>query len=115
VCTLDSVDSEGNTPLHCACRGAKYDTIALLLEKYDAASVSDRNIHKKLPIDLLWESEAVSDRESNEYLDSIFRLLRSNPEMMMMNCNMNDKNLQAGSDGDSSQNNKKRKFDNVGR
>ena len=52
-------------------------------------SVSDRNIHKKL----VWESEAVSDHESNKYLDSIFRQLRSNPEMMMK-CNMNVKNQQ---------------------
>mmetsp|Transcript_28538 Transcript_28538/g.57437 ORF Transcript_28538/g.57437 Transcript_28538/m.57437 type:complete len:570 (+) Transcript_28538:252-1961(+) len=81
--TLDSVDSEGNTPLHYACRGAKYDTITLLLEKYDAVSVSERNKHEKLPIDLLWESRAVSDRESNTYIESTFRLLKSNPELMM--------------------------------
>ena len=36
--TLDAVDGEGNTALHLACCGAKYDTITMLLEKYDAVS-----------------------------------------------------------------------------
>jgi ankyrin repeat protein len=85
--TLDAVDREGNTALHYACRGAKYDTIALLLEKYGAVSVSKRNAHKKLPIDLLCETNEVLDRESIEYTESIFRLLRAYPETMM-NCNV---------------------------
>jgi hypothetical protein len=52
--TLDTVDGEENTALHYACRGAKYDAIALLLEKYDAVSVLKRNAQKqkKLPIDI---------------------------------------------------------------
>lgn len=57
--TLEAVDRKGNTALHLACRGAKYETIALLLDKYDAVSVSKRNAHEKLPIDLLWESDEV--------------------------------------------------------
>eukprot|EP00984_Skeletonema_dohrnii_P005581 scaffold1968_cov89-Skeletonema_dohrnii-CCMP3373.AAC.8 len=61
---LDDVDREGNTALHYACRGAKYETIAMLVETYDAISVSKRNAHGKLPINLLLESERVSDRES---------------------------------------------------
>jgi ankyrin repeat protein len=86
--TLGNVDREGNTALHYACCGAKYDTIALLLENYDAVSVSTRNSQKKLPIDLLWESNEVLDRESVEYTESIFRLLRAYPETIM-NCNAN--------------------------
>ena len=31
--TLDTIDRQGNTALHFACLGAKYETIALLLEK----------------------------------------------------------------------------------
>ncbi len=54
-----------------------------MLEKYDAVTVSKRNSHKKLPIDLLWESNAVEDRESIEYTESVFRLLREYPEMVM--------------------------------
>jgi len=81
--TLDTVDKERNSALHYACRGAKYKTIALLLDEYDAVSVSKRNAHKKLPIDLLWESNKVLDRESVEYTESIFRLLKAYPETLV--------------------------------
>eukprot|EP00984_Skeletonema_dohrnii_P030956 scaffold22890_cov109-Skeletonema_dohrnii-CCMP3373.AAC.3 len=81
--TLGTVDSQGNTVLHLACRGAKYETIALILDKYDAVSVSKRNAHKKLPLDLLWESNEVQDRESIEYTESVFRLLKAFPELLM--------------------------------
>jgi ankyrin repeat protein len=81
--TLDAVDREGNTALHHACLGAKHDTIALLLEKYDAVSVSKWNARKKLPIDLLFETNEVLDRESVQYTESIFRLLRAYPETVM--------------------------------
>ena len=46
--TLDAVDTEGNTALHLACRGARNEIIALILEKYDAVAVSKRNSDKKL-------------------------------------------------------------------
>eukprot|EP00984_Skeletonema_dohrnii_P015429 scaffold6665_cov78-Skeletonema_dohrnii-CCMP3373.AAC.6 len=81
--TLDAVDHDNNTALHYACRGAKYETIAMLLDHYDSISVSKRNTQKKLPIDLLWESNQVEDRESIEYTESVFRLLKAYPEMMM--------------------------------
>ena len=81
--TLTAVDRVGNTPLHVACLGANYDIIALLLEKHDALSVSKRNVHNKLPIDLLFESESVSDREDNDYIGSIFQLIRAHPESVM--------------------------------
>ena len=80
--TLDALDRGKNTALHYACRGAKYETIALLLEKYSTASLSKTNDHGKLPIDLLWESNAVEDRESVEFTGSFFRLLRAYPEMI---------------------------------
>ena len=100
--TPNAIDSRGNTPLHCACRGAKYDTIALLLEKYGATSVSKRNAHGKLPIDLLWESNKVSDRESVEYMGSVFQLLKAYPEIMM--------NYDTGAIQNQSGNGKKRKY-----
>ncbi len=84
--TLDTTDREWNTALHYACRGAKYDTISLLLDKFDAVSISKRNAHGKLPIDLLWESRAVKDRESVEYTECIFRLLKAYPETVMNVC-----------------------------
>ena len=82
--TLDAVDGEGNTVLHLACQNAKYDTIAMLLKKYDAVSVSKRNAQNKLPINLLWESTAVGDRESREYTESVFQLLKAYPETVMI-------------------------------
>ena len=81
--TLDAVDWNGNTALHLACLGARYEAIALLLDEFDAVSVSKRNANEKLPIDLLWESNEAKDRESIEYTESIYRLLRANPEMIM--------------------------------
>ena len=81
---LDAVDRQGNTALHHACRGAKHNTIMMLLKEFDATSVSKRNAHGKLPVDLLWESNAVEDRESVEYTGSVFQLVRAYPEMTMI-------------------------------
>ncbi len=81
--TLEAVDRENNTALHYACRGAKYETITLLLERYGAISVSKRNAQEKLPLDLLWESNKVVDRESVEYTGSIFQLVKAYPETVM--------------------------------
>ena len=81
--TLDAVDRDGNTALHLLCGGARYDVIALLLDEFDEVSVSTRNKDGKLPIDLLWDSDAVKDRGCIEYTESMYRLLRANPEMIM--------------------------------
>ena len=80
---LDTVDRDGNTALHHACQNATYDTIAMLLEDYDAISVSRQNYQQKLPIDLLWDSSAV-DRDDLEYVESTFRLLKAYPETVVM-------------------------------
>ncbi len=80
---LEAVDEGNDTALHYACRSAKFETIALLLRKYGAISVSKRNAQKKLPIDLLWESSEVVDRESVEYTGSIFQLVKAYPETVM--------------------------------
>ena len=102
---LEIVDRQGNTALHYACRGAKYNTIAMLLEKYDAASVATRNSDGELPIDLLWESDAVEDRESVEYTGSVFQLVQAYPEMVAIS------NSKLGPvDADASHNGKKRKL-----
>jgi ankyrin repeat protein len=83
--TLTAVDREGNTALHHACHGAKYDTIALLLEKYGAVSVSQSNVCNKLPIHLLFESKAVVNTAGDtKYLESVFQLLRAYPETVMV-------------------------------
>eukprot|EP00984_Skeletonema_dohrnii_P005902 scaffold2089_cov125-Skeletonema_dohrnii-CCMP3373.AAC.4 len=69
--TFDAVDIEGCTALHYTCRGAKYETITMLLETYGAVSVSKRNAHGKLPIDLLFESSEGLDRDSVEYTERL--------------------------------------------
>ena len=83
--TLTAVDGEGNSALHHACRGSKYDAIGLLLEEHDAVAVSKRNAHNKLPIHLLFESNADTDTEEDtKYAESIFQLLRAYPETVMI-------------------------------
>ena len=104
--TLGVADRNGNTALHYACRASKYETIALLLKKYDAVSVSKRNAQDKLPIELLWQSNAVKDKESVEYTESVFRLLKAHPEMIMCS----SMNLNEPTDMDATQVDKKRKF-----
>eukprot|EP00986_Skeletonema_menzelii_P019752 scaffold29063_cov400-Skeletonema_menzelii.AAC.1 len=80
--TLSIADLKGNTALHYACLSANYEIIALLLEKYGAASVSKRNLDGKLPIQLLlFETNSVVDRNSTRYIESIFHLLRAFPDM----------------------------------
>ena len=82
--SIRHIDFDHNTVLHYACRGLNYGSIALLLDKYEAASVSKRNIHNQLPIDMLFESIAVEDRESIEYTDCVYRLFRAYPVTMTM-------------------------------
>jgi ankyrin repeat protein len=108
--TLTTVDGEGNTVLHYACRGANHAIIGLLLDKYGSMSVSKRNTQNQLPIDLLLRKKnEVGDEESVEFTESIFRLLRANPETLV------HYNLGQASSGDciSQQNKKKRKIDQV--
>ena len=81
--TLDAVDRDGDTVLHLACHYARYDITSLLLDEFDAVSVSKRNAGEKLPIDLLWDSNEVEDRKGIEYTESVYRLIRANPERIM--------------------------------
>src|SRR6056300_306152 len=82
---LRTTDEEENTALHHACIGASHEIIALLIAKHGFASVAKRNAHNQLPIDLLLQNKnEVSDKESVEYTESIYRLLRANPEALML-------------------------------
>jgi ankyrin repeat protein len=105
--TMTTVDREGNTSLHYACIGANHAIIALLLDKYGSMSVSKRNAHRQLPIDLLLQNKnEVSDKESVKYTESIYRLIRANPETLM--------HYDLGQTGSADcQNRKKRKIDEV--
>jgi ankyrin repeat protein len=107
--TLTAVDREGNTALHLACCGARYDTIALLLEKYGAVSVSQSNVLNKLPIHLLLESDATASRaDGTKYLESVFQLLRANPETVMLSGDAKQQSARYGRRP--SRNGKKRKY-----
>ena len=108
--TLHTVDFDHNSVLHYACRGVKYDTIALLLDKFDAVSVSKRNADKKLPIDLLFESNEVLDRESVQYTESIFRLLRAYPETVINLGKYSKQRIASAVCASPSKNGTKRKF-----
>ena len=105
---LRAKDFNDNTALHHACCSANHAIIALLTEKYGAVSVSKRNAHGQLPIDLLFSRRAY-DREGVEYTESFFRLLRAYPAMM--NCIPN--RTTSHSDSDSNVSGKKRKIDNI--
>jgi ankyrin repeat protein len=106
--TLSYVDKDGNTAIHHACRGAKHETIALLLKRYHGVSISTRNLQEKLPIELLFESSKVVDRESVQYMESVFRLLRAHPDTVKI-CKNVKQNCAAAVCP--SQNAKKRKVD----
>jgi ankyrin repeat protein len=81
---LTTADEDGNTALHHACRATNHAIVALLLDKYGSMSVSKRNVHKQLPIELLLQNKnEVNDKESADYTESIYRLIRANPEALM--------------------------------
>jgi hypothetical protein len=107
--SLHNNDLHDNAALHYACRGANHAIIALLTEKYGAVSVSKRNAHGQLPIDLLLQNKnEVSDEESVKYTESIFRLIRAYP-MTLMHYDLR----QAGSEDCISKSKKKRKVDEL--
>ncbi len=109
--SLHRKDLDDNTALHYACRGANHAIIALLSEKYGAISVSKRNAHNQLPIDLLFASREVSDRESVEYTESIFRLFRAYPATVMNF--ITNTNATSHSGANAKMSGKKRKIDKI--
>jgi len=109
--SLHRKDLDDNTALHYACRGANHAIIALLTEKYGAVSVSKRNAHGQLPIDLLFASREVSDRESVEYTESIFRLFRAYPATVMNF--ITNTNAASHSGANAKMSGKKRKIDKI--
>ena len=79
---LNNVDAKNNSPLHYACRGGNLCVIKFLLEA-NVPSVSDRNNNNKLAIHLLFEcGEEILDRDSLEYVETIWQLLLANPEVV---------------------------------
>jgi len=80
--TLIKVDANKDSPLHYACRGGNLSIVKYLLEA-NAPSVSDRNNNNKLVIHLLFEcGEETLDRESMEYVETVWQMLLANPEVV---------------------------------
>ena len=79
---LNHVDANNNSPLHCACRGGNLCVIKFLLEP-NVPSVSERNNDNKLAIHLLLEcGDNILDRESLEYVETVYQLILANPEVV---------------------------------
>ena len=80
---LDVCDSNKDYPLHYACRAANLDVIKYLV-KSNTPAVSETNDDNKLPFHLLIESDVEQlNRESSEYTEACFLLLRAHPETVM--------------------------------
>ena len=80
--TLNYVDANEDSPLHYACRRGNLGIVKYLL-KANVPSVSDRNNNNKLAIHLLFECrEEILDRESMEYVETVWQLLLANPEVV---------------------------------
>ena len=80
--TLNNVDANKDSPLHYACRGGKCGVVKYLLEA-NVPSVSERNNDNKLAVHLLFEcGENILDRESMEYVETVWQLLLANPEVV---------------------------------
>ena len=79
---LGQSDRIGNTPLHYACRAGNFSIIKSLLQK-QPQPVYQTNAEKQLPIHLLWgfdrDIDRDIDRESADYVEAVWRLLRACP------------------------------------
>jgi ankyrin repeat protein len=75
-------DSSGDLPLHIACRYGMFDGIEWILDRA-GGGVSIENYNGKLPIEMLLY-EANCDRNSLEYVQAVYALLRSHPESVTL-------------------------------
>jgi len=73
------LDMNKDSALHYACRGANLDVIKYLVDSHGSL-VSDTNTDNKLPFHLLLECEDEQVRESLEFTEVCFLLLRAHPE-----------------------------------
>jgi len=80
---LDISDTNKDYPLHYACRAANLDVIKYLMER-NTSRVSTANNVNELPFHLLIESENEQVRDSLEFIEACFLLLRAHPEAVMM-------------------------------
>ena len=77
---LGHIDGNGDTILHCACRGGNSAVVNYLLKTY-ASLVSIADSQNMLPIHLFCEADN-DERESPEYIETVWRLLLASPEVL---------------------------------
>ena len=81
---LDKSDSNGDSPLHFACRVANIEVINYLVGDESGTSISETNADNKLPVHLLLQCENEKvDRESAEYIGACWHLFRAYPEAVI--------------------------------
>ena len=76
--TLMARDAGDNLPIHIACWAGKCNSVNYLMTTNECG-VSKENAKGKLPIELLLLHGDVDDRDSIEYVEATYLLLRSNP------------------------------------
>jgi hypothetical protein len=69
----------GELPLHIACREGKCGVINCILGRFNHG-VSSRNKDDKLPIELLLCADV--DRDCLIYIEAVYRLLRTDPDVL---------------------------------
>ena len=79
IITVSHLDRNKDSVLHYACRRGNLGVIRYLVDSH-ASLVSDTNADNRLPFHLLLECETEQVRESLEFTEVCFRLLRSHPE-----------------------------------
>ena len=80
---LENCDTNQDYPLHHACRTANLDVIKYLMRR-STSGVSEANNDNKLPFHLLLESEDEHVRDSAQFTEACFLLLRAHPETVIM-------------------------------
>jgi len=81
--TWNHLDMNKDSILHYACRGGNCEVVKYFLDKKNA-HVSEHNKAKKLPIHMLFESyNDTVDRDSKEYIETVWLLLLAHPETVM--------------------------------
>ena len=79
---LRVADKDGNLPLHVACLLGKCNTVNYILEKTHAYGVTLQNKEKKMPLELLLY-DAICDRESIDYVETLMRLTQAEPSVIV--------------------------------
>jgi ankyrin repeat protein len=76
---LTTADDQGCLPLHLACSGGKSQVVNYILKRSKNYGVSSC-ARGKLPLELLLSNAARCDRNSIEFVEAVFRLIRANPQ-----------------------------------